>query len=150
MNPFATPFIIPVTALLVGAIAIISGIASTMHARRMKAEERMAMIARGMKAEDIALLLGSGANEDNAGRIKDPVRSLANARRAGIVLCSTGTGISIFFIALALILNERDVYAGAAVGIVPLAIGIGFFIDYRLQQKELARFGMEVEPAPHA
>jgi hypothetical protein len=77
------------------------------------------------------------------------MRSLGSARRAGIVLCSTGIGLAIFFIVLALILQVREVYSGAAAGFIPLAIGIGFFIDYHLQQKELARFGMEVEPAPH-
>lgn len=149
MNPFATPFIIPVSAMAVGAIAIIFGVISNTHARRMKAEERMAMIARGMKAEDIALLLGTGVDEDNAGRVRDPLRSLGAARRTGIVLCSTGIGLIIFFIVLALILQVHEVYSGAAAGLIPLSIGIGFFIDYRLQQKELARFGMEVEPAPH-
>jgi hypothetical protein len=33
---------------------------------------------------------------------------------------------------------------GAAVGIIPLAIGIGFFVDYNLQKRELSRFGVEV------
>jgi hypothetical protein len=41
-------------------------------------------------------------------------------------------------------LNERDVLAGAAVGIIPFAIGIGFFVDYNLQKRELSRFGLEV------
>jgi hypothetical protein len=50
----------------------------------------------------------------------------------------------LFFISLYVILNERDVLAGAAVGIIPLAIGIGFFVDYNLQKRELSRFGLEV------
>jgi len=44
--------------------------------------------------------------------------------------------------------GERDVLAGAAVGIIPLAIGIGFFIDYNLQKRELSRFGLEVGAEP--
>jgi hypothetical protein len=148
MDAFSSPFIIPIAGMAVGVITIITAISAQMYARRMKAEERMAMIARGMSPEEIAKLLGSG--EDNAGRIKDPIRSLATARRAGIVLCSAGIGLIIFFIVLALILRVREVYSGAAGGLIPLCIGIGFFIDYHLQQKELARFGMEVEPAPHA
>jgi hypothetical protein len=36
------------------------------------------------------------------------------------------------------------VLAGAAAGLIPLAIGVGFFVDYNLQKRELARFGLEV------
>jgi hypothetical protein len=42
--------------------------------------------------------------------------------------------------------RERDVLAGAAAGFIPLAIGIGFFVDYHLQKRELSRFGIEIEP----
>jgi hypothetical protein len=80
--------------------------------------------------------------------VKDPLRSLGNARRAAIVLVSVGVGLTLFFVTLSYILQERDVLAGAAVGIIPLAIGIGFFIDYQLQKRELARFGLEVGAEP--
>ena len=99
------------------------------------------MIARGVPIAEIERLLGSGDEEK---RVRDPLRSLGNARRAGIVLVSVGLGLMLFFIALYVILNERDVLAGAAVGIIPLAIGIGFFVDYNLQKRELSRFGLEV------
>jgi hypothetical protein len=73
---------------------------------------------------------------------------LGNARRTGIVLVSVGIGLTLFFITLSYIVGERDVLAGAAVGIIPLAIGIGFFIDYHLQKRELSRFGLEVGAEP--
>ena len=76
---------------------------------------------------------------------KDPLRSLSNARRTGIVLVSSGIGLMLFFITLCVIVQERDVLAGAAVGLIPLAIGIGFFVDYNLQKRELSRFGMEID-----
>jgi hypothetical protein len=60
---FNTPFIIPVAAMAVGAIAIVSGIYTQIHSQRMKAEQRMAMIARGMKPEEIVMLLGNSAND---------------------------------------------------------------------------------------
>ena len=85
--------------------------------------------------------LGTGEDEK---RTRDPLRSLGNARRTGIVLVSTGVGLALFFIALSIILQERDVLSGAAIGIIPLAIGIGFFVDYNLQMRELSRFGLEV------
>ncbi len=33
----------------------------------------------------------------------------------------------------------------AAAGLIPLAIGVGFLVDYTMQKRELARFGLEVE-----
>lgn len=147
MNAFDSPFVIPVAAMAVGAVAIVGGIVSSMHSQRMRAEQRMALIARGANAEDIAKLLGN--SEDDARpdrRIKDPMRSLANVRRAGIILCSIGVGLIAFFILLVQILGVREVYAAAAAGLIPLAIGIGFFIDYAWQKRDLARFGLEVDP----
>ena len=144
-NPFSV-FLIPLAALAVGAIAIVAGIASQIHARRMKAEQRMAMIARGVPADDIVKLLGNSDDEAREeGRVKDPIRSLANARRTGIVLTSIGVGLMVFFIVLEMILGVREVLSGAAAALVPLAIGIGFFVDYAWQKRDLARFGLEVE-----
>jgi hypothetical protein len=97
-----------------------------------------------MPIAEIEKLLGTGDEEK---RVKDPLRSLGNARRTGIILVSVGLGLSIFFITLSVILRERDVLSGAAIGILPLAIGIGFFVDYNLQKRELSRFGLEVEPS---
>jgi hypothetical protein len=94
-----------------------------------------------MPIAEIEKLLGTGEDEK---RVKDPLRSLGNARRTGIVLVSAGLGLSLFFVALSMILRERDVLAGAAIGIIPLAIGVGFFIDYNLQKRELSRFGLEL------
>lgn len=136
-----SPFIVPVAGCAVGIVAIICGIWLEGHKRRIKSEERMAMIARGVPLNEIEKMLGAG---DEKPPVKDPMRSLATARRTGIVLVSVGLGLALFFITLSFIVQERDVLAGAAVGIIPLAIGIGFFIDYNLQKRELSRFGLEV------
>jgi hypothetical protein len=77
-------------------------------------------------------------------RTKDPLRSLGNARRTGIVLVSVGAGVIVFGFVLTAILQVREVLAVSASGLIPLAIGIGFFVDYGLQKRELARFGLEV------
>jgi len=128
------------------AVLIISSAVSKAHARRLKAEQRMAMVARGMKAEEIAILLDQ-APEDLAdrrtrdalmGTYSDPMRGLRNARRVAIFFCSIGVGAILFFVTLAQILADREVYSGAAVALVPLAIGVGFFIDYHLQKRDLA------------
>lgn len=143
MGVFFTPFIIPLGAFAVAIVAIVAGIWSDIHNKRIRADQRMAMLARGMSVEDIEKVLGKPNEVDRAP--KDPLRSLSNARRTGIVLVSSGIGLMLFFTTLRYIVDERDVLAGAAVGLIPLAIGIGFFVDYYLQKRELSRFGMELD-----
>ena len=142
MNFLFSPFVIPVAGILVAIVAIISGIWLDGHKRRLKSEERIAMISRGVPLADIEKMLGTGDEEKPP--VKDPLRSLGNARRAGIVLVSVGLGLILFFLVLTAILQVREVLSGAAAGLIPLAIGVGFFIDYNLQKRELSRFGLEV------
>lgn len=136
---------VPLGAFAVAIIAIMSGVISQAHARRLKAEQRMAMVQRGMTAEQIDLVLRPTKEDgDEEPRTKDPLRSLGNARRTGIVLTSVGAGLIVFGFVLTAIVQVREVLAVAAAGLIPLAIGIGFFVDYNLQRRELARFGLEV------
>lgn len=146
MNPIGSPFIVPLGAFVVAIVAIVSGAMGQAHARRMKAEQRMAMLQRGMTVEQIDQLLKHGREDDEDGalRIKDPMRSLGNARRTAVILTSIGLGFIVFGWVLTEILRVREVLAVSAVGLIPLAIGIGFFVDYNLQQRELSRFGLEV------
>jgi Flp pilus assembly protein TadB len=143
MGVLTTPFIVPLGAFAVAIVAIVAGIWSDAHNKRIKADQRMAMIARGMSLAEIEQFLGK-PGEDMLRPPKDPLRSLGNARRAGIVLVSSGLGLMLFFITLTVIVQTREVLSGAAVGLIPLAIGIGFFVDYHLQKRELSRFGLEV------
>jgi hypothetical protein len=137
-----SPIMVPVAGCAVGAIAIIAGIWLDGHKRRLKSEERLAMLARGVPLAEIEKMLGAG--DEDKPTVKDPLRSLGNARRTGIVLVSVGLGLILFFVVLEMILQVREVLSGAAAGVIPLAIGIGFFIDYNLQKRELSRFGLEV------
>lgn len=139
----SSPFIVPVVAMLIPIVAIIGGIWSHIHQARVNADQRIAMIARGMSIDEMERLLGKPGEEMRPP--KDPLRSLSNARRAGIVLVSVGLGLIAFFLVLTGILQVHEVLSGAAAGLIPLAIGIGFFIDYYLQKRELSRFGMEVD-----
>ena len=141
-----SPYIVPVAGCAVGAVAIIASIWFEAQQRRNKAEQRMAMLARGLPIAEIERLLGPGDEEKQSP--KDPMRSLGNARRTGIVLVSVGAGLILFFLVLTAILHVRAILSGAAAGLIPLAIGVGFFIDYYLQKRELSRFGLEVGAEP--
>ena len=48
------------------------------------------------------------------------------------------------FLVLAWIVNDHEVLSGGAFGLIPLSIGVGFFVDYNLQKRDLSRFGLEV------
>jgi hypothetical protein len=135
-------FMIPLGAFAVAIVAIVAGIMGEAHRQRLKADQRLAMVARGMSAEDIDKLLGK-TNEDGK-RVRDPIQSLVNTRRTAIILISSGVGLMLFFFCLMIVVSEHDVLAGACVGLIPLAIGVGFLIDYKLQKRDLSRFGLEV------
>lgn len=138
-----SPFVVPVAVFIMVLGISLGGMITGAYQTRLRAEQRMAMVAQGKSVEEIERLLGN--REDEGKVVRDPLRSLANARRTGIVLVSCGLGISFFFILLWMILNVREVLSGAAAGLIPVAIGVGFFIDYYLQKRELSRFGLEVD-----
>jgi hypothetical protein len=138
-----SPIMIPLGALLVAIVAIVAGVAGEANRVRLRAEQRMAMVARGMSADDIDKLLGNRSADKP---VKDPVQSVATTRRIAIVLISTGIGLVLFFLVLAWILSVHEVLSGAAAGLIPLTIGIGFLIDYNLQKRDLSRFGLEAGP----
>jgi hypothetical protein len=135
-----SPIMIPIGGFVVAIVAIVAGIMSEGHKQRLRAEQRMAMVARGMSVEDIDRLLG-GASEDDAKPAPDVRRKLGNARRTAISLISTGVGLIVFGLILTWIVQEHDVLVVAASGLIPLAIGIGFVVDYQVQKRELDRFG---------
>ncbi len=142
---FNSPFIIPVVAMLIPIVAIIGGVWGKVSADRTRADQRMAMLARGIPLAEIENVLGTATDNDRPYAVKDPMRSLGNARRAAIVLISTGLGLIVFFFMLEMILQVREVLAGAAAGLIPLVIGLGFVVDYFLQKRELSRFGLELD-----
>ena len=130
---------IPLGAFVVGIVAIVAGVAGGAYKQRLKTEQRLAMLARGMGAGDIEKVLSADGRA-----AKDPLQGIASTRRTAIVLISTGIGIMLSFLVLAWVVNQHEVLSGGAFGLIPLSIGVGFFIDYTLQKRDLAHFGLEV------
>ncbi len=130
---------IPLGAFLVGIVAIVAGVVGAAYKQRLKTEQRLAMLARGMSAGDIEKVLSADGRS-----AKDPLQGIASTRRTAIVLISTGVGVMLSFLVLAWIVNDHEVLSGGAFGLIPLSIGVGFFIDYTMQKRELAHFGLEV------
>ena len=88
------------------------------RARRLKTEERLAAIAKGVPVPFEP-------------ELPQPQRS----RRAGLLLVCGGLGYALTFALISLV--ERDALIAAAFGILPVAIGVGYFIDAALVRREL-------------
>lgn len=144
--------LIPIVAMLIPIVAIIAGAFNHAHQRRLRADQQMAMIARGVPLAEVEAFMQRTTPADSEDRaINDPMRSLANARRTAMVLIPLGIGLSIFFLIFgSIFLAKIDTTAGwaliavSAAGLIPLAIGVGFLYDYNLQKREMSRFGLEV------
>ena len=129
----SSPFIVPVAGCIMVLGIVIASQWSGIRSREMQSQERLAAIARGVPlpptADELAILHGRPA--------PDLKRRRANVRLWGIALLGTALGLILFFVALAAILSQRDVLCGAAVGLIPLGIGIGLLYDSTLQKREL-------------
>ncbi len=80
MEVFATPFIIPLGAFAVAIVAIVAGIWSDANNKRVRADQRMAMLARGMSLEDIEKVLGKGSEEHVRRKIHSAASALHDVR----------------------------------------------------------------------
>jgi hypothetical protein len=141
----STIFLSPFVVAVAGCIMILGlgcfGIYSEMDQKRLRSQERMTLLARGMSIDDIERLQRQVQTED----VADPVRTMNNIRRAAMSLFGSGVGIFVFGLLLSAILQMRVLLIVAAAGIIPIAIGVGFWIDYKMQARDLARFGLEVD-----
>ncbi len=86
--------------------------------RRLRTEERLAAIARGVNVP-----------------MQPDLSEAARSRRAGILLVAGAIGYTLTFGLIGRV--ESDAYVAAAFGFVPLAVGLGFFLDSMLIRRDL-------------
>ncbi len=96
----------------------LAGIYAYYRVRKLRSEERLAAIARGVSVP-----------------IAEDLPPHARSRRSGILLVAGGLGYSLTFWLLGHF--EPDALPAAVFGIIPMAIGIGYFIDATLVRREL-------------
>jgi hypothetical protein len=142
-NLFDSPFVVPVAGCVMILGLGVAGIYSEIRNKELRSQERIAMLNRGVPLADIERMMRSATEEEK--KVRDPLRSLAIARRTAIVLLSVGVGLVFFGFMLDAILHVRQTLVVCGVGVINLAIGLGFLVDYNLQKRELSRFGMEVD-----
>ena len=85
--------------------------------RKLRSEERLAAIARGV---DVPM--------------QPELSEAARSRRSGILLVSGAVG----YIATFLLIGhyESDATIAATFGVIPLAVGIGFFVDHAMIRRD--------------
>ena len=133
LSNFDSPFVVPVAGCVMILGIVVAGIWSGIRNREIQSHERLAAIAKGVPlpptVEELAIMHGKPS--------ADGTRRRGTVRRTGIVLLGSAAGLVGFFVALAAVLQERDVLSGATVGLIPLGIGIALLIDARIQTREL-------------
>jgi hypothetical protein len=110
---------------LVGLVAVIMIFGIPMAAmytfyrvRKLRTEERMAALARGVNVP-----------------MQPELTEAARSRRSGILLVTTALGYMLTFALIARV--ESQAWIAAAFGIIPLSIGLGFFVDSALIRRDL-------------
>ena len=88
------------------------------HVRKLRTDERLAAIARGVNVP-----------------MQPELSEAARSRRFGILLVSGALGYMLTFALIARV--ESDAWLAAAFGIIPLAVGLGFFLDSTLIRRDL-------------
>jgi len=109
---------------IVGLAAVVMSLGIPMAAmytffrvRKLRSEERLAAIARGV---DVPM--------------QPELSEAARSRRSGILLVAGAIGYIVTFV----LIGRQDPQAmiAAMFGIIPLAIGLGFFVDHVLIQRD--------------
>lgn len=86
--------------------------------RKLRTEERLAAIARGVSVP-----------------MEPELSQAARTRRSGILLISGAIGYTSAFALIAR--TEPDAWIAASFGVIPLAVGLGCFLDSMLVRRDL-------------
>ena len=86
--------------------------------RKLRSEERLAAIARGVSVP-----------------MQPELPEAARSRRSGILLVAAALGYMATFALIGRV--ESDAWIAAAFGIIPLAVGLGFFVDSALIRRDM-------------
>jgi hypothetical protein len=109
---------------IVGLAAVVMALGIPMAAmytffrvRRLRSEERLAAIARGV---DVPM--------------QPELSEAARSRRSGILLVAGAIGYIVTFVLIGR--EEPGAMIAATFGVIPLAVGLGFFVDHALIRRD--------------
>jgi uncharacterized protein DUF6249 len=110
---------------LIGMVAVImifgipiAAMYTFYHVRKLRTDERLAAIARGVNVP-----------------MQPELSEAGRSRRSGILLVAGAIGYMITFALIARM--DSDAWVATAFGIIPLSVGIGFFLDSTLIRRDL-------------
>jgi len=110
---------------LIGLVAVImifgipiAAMYTFYHVRKLRTEERLAAIARGASVP-----------------LQPELSEAARSRRSGILLVTGALGYMLTFALIARM--ESEAWIATAFGIIPLSVGLGFFVDSALIRRDL-------------
>jgi hypothetical protein len=110
---------------MIGLVAVmmslgipLAGLYTFYRVRKLHTDERMAALARGVAVP-----------------MQPELSQAATSRRSGILMSAGGLGWIVTFSLIARV--EPDARMAAAFGAIPLALGLGFFLDYALIRRDL-------------
>jgi len=110
---------------LIGLVAVImvfgiplAAMYTFYHVRKLRTDERLAAIARGANVP-----------------MQPELTEAARSRRSGILLVAGALGYMATFALIARV--ESNAWVAAALGIIPLSVGLGFFLDSALIRRDL-------------
>ena len=104
--------------MLFGMPTAILGMYMFYRVRKLRTEERLAAIQRGVAVP-----------------MEPDLSEAAHSRRSGILLISGAIGYMLTFLLIARV--EPDAWVAGAFGAIPLALGIGFFLDSALIRRDV-------------
>lgn len=111
---------------LIGLVAVVLGMSVPLgilytyyRVRKLRSEERLAAIARGVEIP-----------------LEPELNQVARSRRYGILLVAGAVGYMATFGTIAGIEADRDLWSAAAFGLIPLAVGIGYFVDWSMLRRD--------------
>lgn len=111
---------------LIGLVAVTLGMGIPIglmytyyRVRKLRTEERLAAIARGVALP-----------------VEPELNQMARSRRNGILLVAGSIGYMITFGIIARLSGEPDTWAASAFGFIPLAVGVGYFVDWALLRRD--------------
>lgn len=123
-NMFSSPFIIPVVGMLLALGIILISHVSNYYKQRLISEERLTALEKGLTLPP---------QEMEGFRPRDPWARINGIRTGGITTIAVGMGLMLFGWVLYWVTQERGTLVVAGAGLIPLCIGIGLLVDYRIQ-----------------
>ncbi len=94
-----------------------AGMYTFFRVRKLRSEERLAAIARGVEVP-----------------MQPELSEAARSRRSGILLVAGALGYIATFVLIGRV--EPDAMIAATFGAIPLAVGLGFFVDHALIRRD--------------